>query len=182
MHPSAILHQDFSIQFADTNVQRQNALRIRYEVLTKELGRQQYANDHDGTYSDALDAGMSHIILVENLGTPVGTLRFTLRSEAVFLKEDELLFSEFLNDHDPLECAIADRGAILQPFRKAQLYPIMWAFGFDFARARGIRVVLGVIDAHNSSLNAFHEKQGWKVLRECVTEGNDTWKLIVKEL
>ena len=182
MYPYLIHHRDFSIQFAETDEQRQSALRIRFEVMTKELGRLQYANLGKETYSDPLDLGASHIILAEQFGVPAGTLRFTLRGESPFLDEDERLFKVFLDEHGVSQCAIADRGAILKTFRSASLYPAMWSFGFEFARSNGVRFVLGVIDAKNAWLNSFHESQGWTVLNEPVAQDNSTWNLIVKEL
>jgi hypothetical protein len=182
MYRGTISYKDFSIQFVSTPELAQRAFQLRYEVLTEELGRLQYANHSEQTYSDALDQSKSHIILAEHSGAPVGTLRFTLRSQTAFLDEDELIFSDFLGEHKSCECALADRGAILKPFRKAQLYPVMWSYGFDFARAQGIRFVLGVIDANNALLNAFHERQGWTALHEPLVENGNVWVPIVKEL
>jgi hypothetical protein len=110
MYPGTIKYKDFSIRFVSTPELAQSAHQLCYEVLTGELGCLQYANHSEPTYSDALDQGKSHIILVEHLGVAAGTLRFTLRGPAVFLDEDELLFSDFLGEHKASECALADRG------------------------------------------------------------------------
>jgi hypothetical protein len=158
------------------------ACRLRYTVLTEELGRRQYANDNDRTYRDKLDDGSSLIVLALCTGTAVGTLRFTSRRDATLLDEDELLFSTRIAEHDSRECALADRGAIHPAYRKQGLYPKLWQYGFDSLKEQGIKWVFGVIDSDNSHLNEFHKGQGWVFLQYRVTEGDHFWNLIVKEL
>jgi hypothetical protein len=171
-----------SVRFADGPEEILQACRLRYAVLTKELGRRQYANDSDGTYRDKLDDGSSRIVLALCNGTAVGTLRFTSRCDATFLDEDELLFSTRIAEHESTECALADRGAIHPAYRKQGLYPKLWQYGFDSLREQGIKWIFGVIDSDNSRLNEFHKAQGWLYLQYHVIEGNHSWNLIVKEL
>ena len=171
-----------SIRFAEGPEDILQACRLRYMVLTEELGRRQYANDSHGTYSDKLDDGSSRIVLALCNGTAVGTLRFTSRRDTTLLDEDELLFSTRIAEHELEECALADRGAIHPAYRKQGLYPKLWQYGLDDLKERGIRWVFGVIDGDNSRLNEFHKEQGWLFLQYHVTEGDHSWNLIVKEL
>jgi GNAT superfamily N-acetyltransferase len=177
----SLLNQ-ISIRFADGPEDILQACRLRYSVLTKELGRRQYASDKDGTYRDKLDDGSSHIVLALCNGTTVGTLRFTSRRDAALLDEDELLFSTTIAEHELSECALADRGAIHPAYRKQGLYPKLWQYGFDHLKEQGIKWVFGVIDSDNIRLNEFHKGQGWLFLQYRVSDGGHSWNLIVKEL
>ena len=175
-------HDQISIRFAEGPDDIHQACRLRYEVLTKQLGRRQYANDSDRTYQDKLDDGSSHIVLALCGKTVVGTLRFTIRRDATFLDEDERLFSAILAQHDLNECALADRGAILPAYQKQGLYPQLWKLGLDSLREQGIEWVFGVIDSDNPRLNEFHKSQGWLFLQYRIIEGDRPWNLIVKQL
>jgi hypothetical protein len=175
-------HDQISLRFAEGPDDTLQACRLRYEVLTKELGRRQYANDSDRTYRDKLDDGGSRIVLALCGRTVVGTLRFTARLDAAFLDEDERLFSAILAQYDLTECALADRGAIHPSCRKQGLYPKLWKFGLDSLREQGIKWVFGVIESDNPRLNEFHKNRGWLFLQYRIIEGDRPWNLIVKQL
>lgn len=182
MYPSARKFEQFTIQFAESEAQRRSACHLRYGVFAREMGRALYADHRSESYSDELDAGRAHVLLARSADQDVGTLRFTLRRETEFLDEDELYFGEFISQHGKTAIALADRGVIVPAFRSFHLYPQMWDYGFEFLRGRGIKFVLGVIDAKDDALVRFHERQQWSVLAEGVLQGERTWNLIVREL
>jgi hypothetical protein len=182
MYPDPKLYGPFSLQFAHTDADRASAYRLRYEVFSQELGRVFYANHKDRTYKDRVDDGSAHILVVKNEREFTGTLRFTLRTEAAFLSEDEGYFSEIISEFGEGAVALADRGAIAASSRGHQLYPQMWDYGFQFVQSRGARVVVGVIDADNDFLSRFHARQGWDVLVERITDGETDWTYLLKRL
>ncbi|WP_020679694.1 PEP-CTERM/exosortase system-associated acyltransferase [Marinobacterium rhizophilum] len=74
----------FSIRLADTQAQRREAFRIRYEVYCDELGFEEKDAFPDGLERDAFDSISDHLLLVHNSSQNfVGTVRFVHTSTSM---------------------------------------------------------------------------------------------------
>lgn len=172
-----------TISFAETASQMQDVFQLRYAVFHRELERQKYADTSQGIYADGIDGTTARILVATDpAGTIIGTLRCSLGRDGAFLAEDELAFRPLLASTHRNHVALVDRGAIDPGYRGRSVYHALWDFLEEWCRKAGVLTLLGVIDANNAKLCAFHQRRGWTTYCERVDEGDGWWNYIVKAL
>jgi hypothetical protein len=85
---------NFTIQLATTEAQKQDAYKVRYEILSVECGNEKWANPINKTFTDPLDE-FGKILNAYDDEKYIGTMRMVPRSSTHFLMEDAYAWDYF---------------------------------------------------------------------------------------
>ena len=157
--------QPIQIRLAQNACELQQVFELRFKVYVSELKKTSpYADLDRQFYTDPIDNHGGVVIVAVHHQQVIGTLRLTYRRKIIFLPEDEAIFSSLIAINR-CTVALANSGAIDLDFRGLKLYQRLWDFLYGECERANISLLLGVIDANDNKLNAFHRRQGWSEYR-----------------
>ena len=146
----------YILDVARSETEAMDCYRLRCASFSRELGDQRYVDHAGGVFTDRIDEGARHTLLLVREGPRVvATMRVELREDGPFLN-DECYEWHALSVASGLpvsvlqaETALISRGAVRPGHRKHGLQRSLVDGGTRVALARGKKVLLGVfLDIH----------------------------------
>lgn len=162
----------FVIRFAETEADRRDIYRFRYEHYVTTQGLFQDEADHERRWLTAPEDEAARLLMAEFQGNLLGTARLSWGGDAPFSEALRSAYSidsftGLLQDRDIL---VGSSWLVDPEFRTGLLvFQMMW-FCFEFAAANDVEVYLGQCDPH--LIGAYHEL-GFRPFGELLNQQHD---------
>jgi GNAT superfamily N-acetyltransferase len=128
---------EFEIKLAQTEEERQEVYRFRYQIYIEEMGRNVHANHDRKILTDWMDEN-AHLFYVPYEGQVIGTARVNFKRDGPIELEEEYDLQRFNRYNDFI--ATTSKFMIDPKHRKWKLTPLFLKFIYEFDRQNGIRI------------------------------------------
>lgn len=151
----------YQIRLAESEIEREAACRLRFNVFNLELGEGLISSYTTGMDKDQFDYVCDHLIVEDrSSGEVVGTYRMQSGSEAArrlgFYSAQEFDFTPYERVRD--QVLELGRASIDRDHRSSEVLTLLWRGIAQYCKMHGLRYLIGC-----SSLNSQNAAEGWAV-------------------
>lgn len=164
---------NFVIQIASSDSEREAALRLRYQVFTVEEGDVRYADHDRKIHSDICDSAINLIFIARDRpGDLAATLRLLVRKDGAFINEAaykfDLLAATVNIELQELLMSICliDRCVVAKEWRRKGVFSNLLDVAKQHATAVGIKVMLVAVKKTNAPIINLFRQRGWNFYDE----------------
>ena len=160
--PILLADMGITVREAVSAEDRQSVFRLRYEIYVEEMGRKQTYADHDRrSVEEPFDEG-ALLLMAEDDGRIVGTLRCNMRRLGR-LECEELYDMENFAPFYPDAVSMTTKLMVRQSHRNTSATGLLVTSAYDRMRAQGIR--LDFIDT-NPHLVRLYQQMGYRMYKD----------------
>ena len=139
---------------AQTEQDREELFRFRYDVYVQEMGRYRRTADHEGRRLVEPEDDHSILYGAREDGQVVGTSRLTLGADGFSARQiDQYSLSPFLSEVPPRLMAVGERLMVAPHLRGGAVALQLRKLAREDVEAGGVRLVFGVCEPHLLSMN-----------------------------
>ena len=139
---------------AQSDQDREELFRFRYEVYVEEMGRYRRTADHQGRRLVEPEDAHSVLYGAREDGQVVGTTRLTFGADGFSARQvDQYSLGPFLSDAPARLMAVGERLMVVARLRGSPVASRLRDLGFDDVRSAGVRLAFGNCEPHLLSMN-----------------------------
>lgn len=164
---------NFVIHIASSDIDREAALRLRYQVFAVEEGDPRYADHDRKIYSDICDSAKNSIFIArDSAGGQAATLRLLLRKDGAFINEAAYKFDllaatvNFELWELLMSICLIDRCVVAKEWRRKGVFSNLLDVVEQHAATSGIKVMLVAVKKTNAPIINLFRQRGWNFYDE----------------
>lgn len=170
IHPAILAEAgQFTIKFAETLKEVEEAQRLRYEVFNLEQGKGLQSARSEGMDKDEFDEHCLHLLVIENSSAKViGTYRLHLGTIACSTKGFYSAREYEMHGIDGIakESLELGRSCVSAKFRTGSAVALLWSGIAELMKRAKLRYMLGCV-----SLEETDPSVGWAIYEHLLTDG-----------